>query len=77
VAPLPLLNAHVSAPPCLDPSRLSAEDLKHVMTSIGEKLTVAQAEQMLTEADVDGKGKLNCAPAAPAGCASARPYTHN
>ena len=39
---------------------LAAADLKHVMTSIGEKLTAEQAESMMTEADVDGGGKLNC-----------------
>merc|ERR1711865_1152343 len=38
---------------------ITAADLKHVMTSIGEKLTAEQAEQMMTEADIDGSGKLN------------------
>ena len=38
---------------------ISSADLKHVMTSIGEKLTKEQAEQMMSEADVDGKGNLN------------------
>ena len=48
---------HLSAEPCYV---LAAADLKHVMTSIGEKLTAEQAESMMTEADVDGGGKLNC-----------------
>ena len=39
--------------------KITGADLKHVMTSIGEKLTAEQADAMMTEADVDGGGKVD------------------
>ncbi|KAJ2082157.1 hypothetical protein H4R24_001785 [Coemansia sp. RSA 988] len=38
---------------------ISAQELRHVMTSLGEKLTDAEIEEMIREADVDGDGLIN------------------
>ncbi|KAJ2322903.1 hypothetical protein IWW51_004009 [Coemansia sp. RSA 2702] len=38
---------------------ISAQELRHVMTSLGEKLTDAEIEEMIREADVDGDGQIN------------------
>jgi len=39
--------------------KITGADLKHVMTSIGEKLSAEQADAMMTEADVDASGKVD------------------
>ncbi|CAN4116529.1 unnamed protein product [Withania somnifera] len=38
---------------------ISANDLRHVMINLGEKLTDEEAEQMIKEADLDGDGQVN------------------
>lgn len=38
---------------------ISASELRHVMTNLGEKLTDAEVEEMLREADIDGDGQIN------------------
>jgi calmodulin len=38
---------------------ISAAELRHVMTSIGEKLTDEEVDQMIREADADGDGRIN------------------
>ncbi|AFZ79692.1 calmodulin, putative [Theileria equi strain WA] len=38
---------------------ISAQELRHVMTNLGEKLTNEEVDEMLREADVDGDGKIN------------------
>ncbi|PIA17475.1 EF-hand [Coemansia reversa NRRL 1564] len=38
---------------------ISAQELRHVMTSLGEKLTDAEIDEMIREADVDGDGLIN------------------
>ena len=38
---------------------ISAAELRHVMTSIGEKLTDDEVDEMIREADVDGDGQIN------------------
>jgi calmodulin len=38
---------------------LSAPELKHVMSSLGDDLTDAEIGEMLREADVDGDGKVS------------------
>ena len=38
---------------------ISAAELRHVMTSLGEKLTEEEVEEMIIEADTDGDGQLN------------------
>ncbi|KAJ2846793.1 hypothetical protein IWW36_004174, partial [Coemansia brasiliensis] len=38
---------------------ISAEELRQVMNSLGEKLTDAEIEEMIREADVDGDGQIN------------------
>ncbi|KAM5556196.1 calmodulin-1-like [Rosa sericea] len=38
---------------------ISADELRHVMTSLGETLTDEQVNQMVREADMDGDGQIN------------------
>ncbi|CAI7733445.1 unnamed protein product [Closterium sp. NIES-54] len=38
---------------------ISAQELRHVMTNLGEKLTDEEVDEMIREADVDGDGQVN------------------
>ncbi|KAK9083648.1 hypothetical protein Scep_030119 [Stephania cephalantha] len=38
---------------------ISANELRHVMINLGEKLTDEEVEQMIREADLDGDGQVN------------------
>merc|ERR1739845_21182 len=38
---------------------ISAAELRHVMTNLGEKLTGEEVDEMIREADVDGDGQIN------------------
>lgn len=38
---------------------ISASELKHVLTTLGEKLTDSEVEEVIKEADVDGNGHIN------------------
>lgn len=38
---------------------ISAPELRHVMTTLGEKLTDEEVEEMIREADIDGDGQVN------------------
>ncbi|RZC70228.1 hypothetical protein C5167_033360 [Papaver somniferum] len=38
---------------------ISAAELRHVMTNLGEKLTDDEVDEMIREADVDGDGQVN------------------
>ena len=38
---------------------ISAAELRHVMTNLGEKLTDQEVDEMIREADVDGDGQIN------------------
>ncbi|ORX50548.1 EF-hand [Hesseltinella vesiculosa] len=38
---------------------ISAAELRHVMTSLGERLTEEEVDEMIREADVDGDGQIN------------------
>ena len=40
-------------------SYISAAELRHVMTNIGEKLTDREVDEMIREIDVDGDGQVN------------------
>ena len=38
---------------------ISAAELSHVMTNLGEKLTNEEVDEMIREADTDGDGQVN------------------
>jgi calmodulin len=38
---------------------ISAAELRHVMTNLGEKLTDDEVDEMIREADLDGDGMVN------------------
>merc|ERR1719355_49743 len=38
---------------------ISAAELRHVMTNLGEKLTDEDVDEMIREADVDGDGQVS------------------
>ena len=38
---------------------ISAAELRHIMTNLGEKLTDEEVDEMIREADVDGDGHIN------------------
>ena len=38
---------------------ISSEELRHVMTNLGEKLTEKEVDEMLKEADVNGDGEID------------------
>merc|ERR1711967_137075 len=38
---------------------ISAAEIRHVMTNLGEKLTDEEVDEMIREADVDGDGQIN------------------
>ncbi len=38
---------------------ISAADLHHVMTNLGEKMTDEEVDEMILEADIDGDGQIN------------------
>jgi hypothetical protein len=44
---------------------ISAAELRHVMTSIGEKLSDDEVDEMIREADQDGDGRIDCTNALP------------
>jgi len=39
--------------------KISAAELRHVMTNLGEKLTDEEVDEMIREADTDGDGEVN------------------
>ena len=38
---------------------INATELRHIMTTLGEKLTAEEVDEMIKEADVDGDGTIN------------------
>ncbi len=38
---------------------ISAAELRHVMTNLGEKLSDEEVDEMIKEADLDGDGMVN------------------
>ncbi|KAF9435635.1 hypothetical protein BGZ76_005837 [Entomortierella beljakovae] len=38
---------------------ISAAELRHVLTNLGERLSDAEVDEMIHEADVDGDGQIN------------------
>jgi len=61
-----LLTPHHATPcACLEQfdkdgnGRISASELRHVMTNLGEKLSQEEVEEMIREADTDGDGQVN------------------
>jgi hypothetical protein len=55
---LPALGFTVSTHTCPQ-GFISAAELRHVMTNLGEKLTDEECDEMIREADVDGDGQIN------------------
>lgn len=53
---------------------ISAAELRHVMTSIGEKLTDDEVDEMIREADQDGDGRIDCTYSFSAANSAARQY---
>ena len=47
------------APPQDGNGYISAAELRHVMTNLGEKLTDEEVDEMIREADIDGDGQVN------------------
>lgn len=53
-----MTNLHL--PECQDGNGyISAAELRHVMTNLGEKLTDEEVDEMIREADIDGDGQVN------------------
>ena len=44
---------------CLGNGYISSVELRHIMTTLGEKLTNEEVEEMIKEADIDGDGTIN------------------
>lgn len=42
-----------------DNKHISAAELRHVMSNLGEKLTDEEVDEMIREADIDGDGQIN------------------
>jgi calmodulin len=42
-----------------DSGIITASELKHVMTTIGDKLTDEEVDALIREADIDGNGNIN------------------
>ena len=38
---------------------ISADELKHVLTNLDEKVTEEEVDEMIAEADIDGDGQIN------------------
>jgi len=38
---------------------ISAAELKHIMTNLGEKLSYEEVDEIIREADIDGNGQIN------------------
>ena len=38
---------------------ISVDELRHVMTSLGEPMTIEEAEECIREVDTDGDGRVN------------------
>ena len=39
---------------------ISAADLRHVITNLGEKLTDEELDEIIRETDINGDGQVNC-----------------
>ena len=38
---------------------ISSTELRHIMTTLGDKLTEEEVDEMIREADIDGDGCIN------------------
>ena len=38
---------------------ISSTELRHIMTTLGDKLTEEEVDEMIREADIDGDGYIN------------------
>ena len=54
-----MLTFFLSSSPQDGNGYISAAELRHVMTNLGEKLTDEEVDEMIREADIDGDGQVN------------------
>ena len=54
-----MTTAILCPPPQDGNGYISAAELRHVMTNLGEKLTDEEVDEMIREADIDGDGQVN------------------
>lgn len=54
-----IIELHFSVFDHNNDGQISSEELRHVMTKMGEKLSEEEVDEMIKEADVNGDGMVN------------------
>jgi EF-hand domain pair len=57
--PTQSMYCHQLTAPLLSLRFISAPELRHIMTNLGEKLSDEEVDEMIREADIDGDGQIN------------------